>query len=785
MLKKMKQFLVFYIFINCYFSYAQFTVSGIVKNKANTIEYANVIITDSERMFVKGTTTDEKGIFNLEVKKGDYILTVTFIGYKEFKKQFKITKNLDLDSIYLHNNSTNLEEITMNSSKKIIERKAGKLIFNVANSEFKSGFDAVEVLKRVPSVYVDSRGGILLRNENATVIVNGRTIKLKGDSLASYLKTIDSSNIETIEVQMISSAETDANIQGGVIKFKLKKKVIGFKGVYKSYYLQQGDFPKYFGGTSFNYGSKKWNLYGSITYTDEQKESNTTTGLLFKNKNRRYDEKTKFKLNLSERIFTQFGSTFEATKNQELGFEVYALLTKSDALSISNLDVISNNTLLDNGNTNSSYLDDTNYYNAAFNYTIKLNNGGKIKLLSDFGKQQYDRNANFNTKYNLHFFDDTTEKTSTKTNTSIFSSQIDINKKTTALGTISTGVKYTSTNRNDATTTKKLEGTIFEIIDGRTTALSFTENIYAAYFSSEFTISDKVDMKIGLRVESTKLNGEETINKNKTINKHTDYFPNFVLSKSFAKKQSVVFSFNRKTKRPDFYELSPHENKMNEFYYQIGNPLLQPEYRNNFDFTYNFKRNSISIYYKYVKGIMMSTYFVVDDIAYLQYNNNGNDMILGADFNFYKAKSKKWYFKANTSYYNQKYELPIKSYNHNTFTINASLDYLLKKNWSFNLSANYFTSKLISEFVEKETFEANLMIQKKLWKKKLKLRFYIKDVFNTVRDIDKGTYEDFYTTFDRKRDTRRFIIVATYVINSKEKVRTTKNKTSNSTRKRL
>lgn len=94
MLKKMKQFLVFYIFINCYFSYAQFTVSGIVKNKANTIEYANVIITDSERMFVKGTTTDEKGIFNLEVKKGDYILTVTFIGYKEFKKQFKITKNL-------------------------------------------------------------------------------------------------------------------------------------------------------------------------------------------------------------------------------------------------------------------------------------------------------------------------------------------------------------------------------------------------------------------------------------------------------------------------------------------------------------------------------------------------------------------------------------------------------------------------------------------------------------------------------------------------------------------
>ncbi len=70
------------------------------------------------------------------------------------------------------------------------------------------------------------------------------------------------------------------------------------------------------------------------------------------------------------------------------------------------------------------------------------------------------------------------------------------------------------------------------------------------------------------------------------------------------------------------------------------------------------------------------------------------------------------------------------------------------------------------------------MVQKTFLDKKLKVRFYVDDIFNTVRDKNRGNYDDFTFNFYQKRNTQSFIVYAVYTIDSKNKIRKKKNKSS-------
>ena len=79
---------------------------------------------------------------------------------------------------------------------------------------------------------VDNNENISLKGKFGTKIyVDGKLVQLDSKNLAEYLKSLQSSDIESIEMIPNPSAKYDASGKGGIINIKLKKnKKYGFNG---------------------------------------------------------------------------------------------------------------------------------------------------------------------------------------------------------------------------------------------------------------------------------------------------------------------------------------------------------------------------------------------------------------------------------------------------------------------------------------------------------------------------------------------------------------------------
>ena len=87
-------------------------------------------------------------------------------------------------------------------------------------------------------------------------IIDGRVTPLSGADLAIYLKTLQSSQIESIELITNPSAKYDAAGNAGIINIRLKKnKAFGTNGSVNAGW-NVGTYAKYNGGASLNYRNK-------------------------------------------------------------------------------------------------------------------------------------------------------------------------------------------------------------------------------------------------------------------------------------------------------------------------------------------------------------------------------------------------------------------------------------------------------------------------------------------------------------------------------------------------
>jgi len=101
------------------FSFAQSgSLKGQVTNSSSTTLFGvNTIIKNT----VKGSQTDENGAFEIpNIENGDYILSISYLGYKTKEIAFSITNNqtVDLGSILLYEGNELLQEIVLDTKRK-------------------------------------------------------------------------------------------------------------------------------------------------------------------------------------------------------------------------------------------------------------------------------------------------------------------------------------------------------------------------------------------------------------------------------------------------------------------------------------------------------------------------------------------------------------------------------------------------------------------------------------------------------------------------------------------
>ena len=105
---------------------AQGSVSGKVKDKQSdeALEFVNVAVTkQGDTRLIKGGVTDVSGAFRMDgLANGQYVLTVSYVGYKTVTRPFAVTsdhRNVQINTIQLTEDSQVLKEVTVTAKKKL------------------------------------------------------------------------------------------------------------------------------------------------------------------------------------------------------------------------------------------------------------------------------------------------------------------------------------------------------------------------------------------------------------------------------------------------------------------------------------------------------------------------------------------------------------------------------------------------------------------------------------------------------------------------------------------
>ena len=138
-----------------------------------------------------------------------------------------------------------MKGVTISSQKPMVEVKADKMILNVEGTINATGNDALELLRKSPGVMIDKDDNISLAGKNGVQIyIDGKPSPLTGTDLSNFLKSLQSSQIESIEIITNPSAKYEAAGNAGIINIKLKKnKTFGTNGSINAGY-NIGTYPK-------------------------------------------------------------------------------------------------------------------------------------------------------------------------------------------------------------------------------------------------------------------------------------------------------------------------------------------------------------------------------------------------------------------------------------------------------------------------------------------------------------------------------------------------------------
>jgi len=209
-------------------------VGKVVDAQTNApIEYADVVITDSENNTITHTQVKD-GAFRIPVvRKGEFILSVMIVGYQPYASEpMRFGEGpVDMGTIKLAMVENGLKEVVVSSERSKIVYKLDRQTLSGSASLSASGGTAVDVLRMAPSVRIDAEGNVSFRGSSGFLVyVDGKQSMLEG---TQALAQIAAANIEDIEIITTPSARYRADGDVGIINIITKKHdEQGFSGMF-------------------------------------------------------------------------------------------------------------------------------------------------------------------------------------------------------------------------------------------------------------------------------------------------------------------------------------------------------------------------------------------------------------------------------------------------------------------------------------------------------------------------------------------------------------------------
>jgi outer membrane receptor protein involved in Fe transport len=767
-------------------------------NTNQPLEYATVILKNAETQKISGGITDEKGMFDIKTPKGTYEISAEYISFKSKKyPRQNITKNLDLGTIKLSEDTASLNEVVIIAEKTTVDIRLDKKIFNIGKDLSIRGGNASDVLGNVPSVQVDVEGTVSLRgNENVTILIDGRPSALVGMNGAEALRQIPAEAIEKIEVITSPSARYDAEGTAGILNIILRKnKLTGFNG---SLQLDLG-IPERV-GTAFNanWRTKKWNLFTNTGF-----RYNTTPGSSFSDvdylqpsaTNAKVIEKRKFG-RLGRSLFTSFGAEYYLTKNSS----------------------IIGNIVLNSGNDDDVNTNDIERFNvsggineATFRKENESEEEKRIQYTLDYVNNFNDEGEklSINLQYSTEVEDALNNITEVDTQVNVLNDleQVIENQNENRgllqidyvypMGEdIQYEVGYRGNYRaifNSFYLAERQDfennGPLVPDVD-LNNSFNYKEYVNAAYFQYGQKFS-KISLLAGLRYEYTSIEIAQQTITTKDKRTYGNLFPTVNLGFEFKDGENITLGYNRRIRRPRGRSLNPFPSRSSESNLYSGNVDLNPVITDAVDLGYLKRWDkftlSTAVYYNRSEDnwerIQENTGEITDNgdpvtnrfpINLSTEERVGVEFTLNfrpfkawninSDFNLFKVTSDGDYTNLTTNA-TQNFD-----FENTAFFIRLNQKITLPAKIDLQINTNYRGPRQNVQTKSKGVFSMNLAASKDLFNERASLSLNFSDVFNSSisqRTTNLPGFLEQYSEFQWREPQIRVSFV--YRFNQKKK----------------
>lgn len=735
----------------------------------------------------KTNLSDKEGKFSFEnVAPGTYYITASFVGYLNTQSEILNVNgdsHVKVDVLKLEKNETALKGVVISATKPFIERKIDRTVINVDASITNAGTTALEVLEKSPGVTVDKDGKVSLKGKDGVMIMlDGRPSYLSGQELANLLKNMSSSNIEQIEIMTNPPAKFDASGNSGVINIKTKKnKMKGMNGSLTAG-IMQSKLTTTNNSLNLNYRNEKFNIFGNYSYSFWQRQNDTYIQRRFRNSSHEietiFNQKATSDNNSSAHNF-KVGMDFYATKKTTIGGVISGYLNPSSSNNFNRTDLMDANSIIDSVVTSLNTQDEFDKnVSANLNLRHSFDSTGK-EFSIDLDYIGYDQKSDMQLISNYLYPDLSQKRPSADltgnlpSHVKIYSAKSDFTFPLTKDMKIETGVKtsYVTTD-NDAL--YQVVNTGIKIVDnGKTNHFIYSENINAGYINFSTQIK-KWGFQAGLRAENTNAKGNQKGNETRKdssfTKEYTNLFPTMYVSYTANQKNTFSVNYGRRIDRPAYQDLNPFLYFLDEYTYNAGNTLLQPQFSDNFELTHTYSgflnttlnySETHDAFTQVLKQINneRKTYQTKENLA----TKTNYGIAVSANFPVMKFWNTNIYTNVGTSRYKGALDGGFLDVSQTMFMGNVSNQFKLKNGWNAELSGFYRSRGIEGQIVVNPMWRMDAGVQKQILKKKGTLKLSVRDLFNSFNSMKASVnYQDIDLNINNKRDSRTVSLTFSY-----------------------
>ncbi len=765
----LKKILLILILSVGYFSNAQeIRISGrVIDQQENPIYFANIVLLNpNDSILVQGTSTNEDGTFALEsLHSGNYILQASYIGYILYSTSLNITTDTELSDIVLKVDTQELQAVEVTKDLPVLEKKAGKLVFHVANTSL-SSLSSYEILQQTPGVL--TMGDVIsIKNSKTTVYINNRRVYLDDSELKSFLQSYAGSNVSDIEIILNPSSKYDAD-SGYIINIQTNKNVsVGYKGSLEGTY-KQGVYSKYGLGTNHYYKSNFLDIYAGYNI-NQQKWYKEDQGYIQFYQAQQLDDYWEWDMYKTSKYTSHHLNTiFDFT------------LDDSNFLSLSTNVSFQPNHHVDNQVQTRNYTDTRDYIGGNNALGVLENDNTNIAVNATYTKEINDRNSlSLQTNYvyyhdtstqglNTSFFDANEElsqenflETDGDQQNTIFTAQGDYSMEMQTESLLDFGVKFARISSKS----EMLYIGPYVPINASDDHFKYQEDNLSLYvnYSKDW---DTWSLQTGVRGESTSISGVSQALGEINGQDYFELFPNIGLQHQLSENHLLGIYYKRGINRPRYQSLNPYRYYINEYNFISGNPNLTRSIENRVGLEYTYSDNFIfDLYYQNIKGDLNRFSFQDNENKFLYnaYFNAEEFYQYSLDFTYYSYITKNWFVSLYSSayYYNIGFEA-IESdpevVNLDTFGFFGQLNNWVTlskdRTWRATVNLEYLTGFYFGNYYLNNRFKTSVGLRKLIWEGRGEFNMNLADVFNSVNVPLKIDYLNQNNWYSARPETR-------------------------------